>query len=521
MSIRPNVHICQQSIGVQKVDSADEQQLLSLEDTSLPMRTRNFITLVLLLWALFSYPVAHANQPQGLTLSSILDEASAMAQTPSGVYRFDVMMDLAVVKAKLRDRQEAVAIFHRGIEEIMTLYPLEDRGSTRGSMAIAHLLYIAIRQRHGGLVEESQQLVTKALQKAQDISDPETRYYTYDDIAVAQLKVGDQEGAQRTLQVMFANVPLLKGEKQFEPSYRKMKSVLRLAETHLELQQIEQARMKVNNAFHIFEKLSIPPNDNFFSTPFFWDSLAVMAWRVGDSVAAQRTLEQIYAALDIGGRVTNIETALRIAQALIEGNQHEVAIKFVDKGRDLALELKWEPHNSFEAYNYVSAWKQLAITKAMLGDVKGALEAEAHIPPGQGRIGKGFYQKMAYVAAGNFDAAFRIVKAEEPVDYHHLLAIVHGQAKQKKVAAAIEAFEFLKERVSTDEGLMKLKADSNTTEQPPDYLKALRAVAVVRGVSGNVAQAVAWARSLETPGEKAHALLGVAEGLLAQRNQAP
>ena len=434
-----------------------------------------------------------------------------MAQPPIGVYRFDVMMDLAVVKAKLGNRQEAVAIFHRGIKKILTLYPLEDRGSTKGSMSIAHLLYIAIREKQAGLVEESRQLVLQALQAAREIVDPYTRYYTYEDIAVAQLKLGDREGAQRTLDVLFVNMLPLKGEKPFESSYRKMKSVLRIAETYLELQNIKQAREEVTNAFHMYEKLPTENIDKVFNALFFWESLAVMAGRVGDSAAAQRTLGQIYEILDVRAQVAKIETTLRVAQALIEGKQQEAAAKVVEKGYELARAWKKGAPNSFEAENYSFVWRQLGLTKALLGDVEGALEADTHLPQDGTRIGKAYYQKVAYVAAEKFDEAFRIVKTEDQIDYYRLLVIVEGQAKQQRVEAAMEAFDLLKDHVS--KVLNKFEVDF-MKRRPPDYLQALRAVAVAQGRWGKVAQAVAWARSQETSGEKAHALLGVAEGLL-------
>lgn len=360
--------------------------------------------------------------------------------------------------------------------------------------------------------------MAQALQAAQEIVDPSTRYYTYEDIAVAQLKIGDLEGAQRTLDMLFANMTQLKREKPFGSSYQKMKSILRIAETYLELQQIAQARLEMIKAFHMYEELPTSKKDGNFDSLFFWEAFAVLAGRVGDLEAAQRTLEQIYAISDVKAQAGTIETTLRVAQALIKGDRHTAATTLVEKGYNLARTLKRGVPNSFEVENYSIVWRQLGVTKALLGDVEGALEADVHIPHGGRTIGKVGYQKIAYVAAGDYDAAFRLVKAEDPVDYDRLLAIVTGQVKKQKMESALEAFNLLKKYVSK---ILNTFNVDFMKRRPPDYLKALRAVAGARGRWGTVAQAVAWARSQETPGEKAYALLGVAEALLAKRTGAP
>ena len=122
--------------------------------------------------------------------------------------------------------------------------------------------------------------------------------------------------------------------------------------------------------------------------------------------------------------------------------------------------------------------------------------------------------KVAYVAQGNLDEALRIVKSEETVDYYNLNAIVQGYAKRGKVQKALESFKFLRESVANEEWLNRHKANYETTDQPPDYLRVLSAVAVANGAAGDLNESVKWARSQDTFQEKAYALVGVAEGLL-------
>ena len=467
--------------------------------------------------------VGQAEQAAVPDVGAILHEASVVAQGPGGVFLPGLMDEIAVAQAKAGHHEAAKALFERIIQLIRALYFDPNNGFHPGR-GVSELLDIALKHGQGGLMDERAQLLTEIIHYTQNITDPETRFFAFRELAIAQVKMGDTQGSSQTFTRLFTLAEQLQGQRRLDSDYLKIESVLHLAKAYIDIAELEAARATTTRAMQMLEAL---PAGRFeeFGYMKLWKKIAMLRGRVGDAVEAKSTWARLLTLIPEYEPGFKIHVTLRLAETLRESGHGAMAADLVEQG--LTMLHAWEngeppippPSTYHPAF---SEWDTLALAKAKLGDIEGALAVEAAFSHGKGSIGKRQYQKVAYVAAENFDEAFAIVKQEEPIDYYDLLAIVEGQAKQGRVAAAMEAFQLLKAQVTKDlQAVNKSRPDFKITRPPPDYAQVLRAVAVARGRWDNVAHAVAWARRQETPYEQARALLGVAEGLLEKRAVAP
>ena len=465
--------------------------------------------------------VAQAQQLAVSDVGAILQEATVLAHNPAGFFLPGLTAEIAVAQAKAGHRQVAKSLFKRVIQLIKELYFDPDNGFYEGR-GIAELLGIALKQGQGGLRDERAQLLAEIIHYAQTIADPKARFFAFRKLAIAQARMGDAQGSAQTLTRLFTLAEQLPVQRQFAPDYLKIESVLHLARAYADMAESERARATTTRAMQMLETLPAGRLKKFYHLDF-WEKIALFQGRVGDAVEAKRTWARLLTMVPEYEPGLKIHITLRLAETLRESGHGAMAADLIE--RCLTMLHAWaneDPPNQPAHPLAFSAWNNLALAKAKLGDVEGALEVEAAFSQGKGSIGKRQYQKVAYVVAENFDEAFAIVRHENPIDYYHLLAIVEGQAKKGRVAAALEALHLFKEEVSKDiKAINKSRSDFKITRPPPDYVQALRAVAVARGRWGNVAEAIAWARRQETPYEQARALLGVAEGLLAKREGAP
>ena len=481
-----------------------------------PMRK---VPLWLLTMAMLWPCVGQAQQAAVSDVAAILQEASVVEQTPTGGFSTGLMAEIAMAQAKAGHQEAAKALFARVIQRVRALRLDPDVGSNPVE-GISELLDIARKQGQGGLMDEQAQLLTEIIQYAENIADPKTRFFAFQKIAIAQAKMGDAQSSAQTFTRLFALAEQLQGQRRFAPDYVKIESVLHLARAYADMAEIEGARAITTRAMQMLKTL---PTGRLEELDYvkLWENIALLQGRVGDAVEAKSTWARLLTLVPEHEPGLKIHVTLRLAETLRESGYGAMAADLVEHG--LAMLHAWEngeppippPSTYHPAF---SEWDNLALAKAKLNDVEGALAVEADFSQGKGSTGKRFYQKVAYVATENFEEAFDIVKQEEPVDYYHLLAIVEGQAKNGRVAVAMEALHFFKEQVSKHlQAANKSRPDFKITRPPPDYAQALRAVAVARGRWDNVAQAVAWARRQETPYEQARALLGIAEGMLKKQ----
>ena len=492
----------------------DHLHRLSMAILYEPMRK---VPLWLLAMALLLPCVGEAHEAAVPDVAAILQEASVVEQTPTGGFSTGLMAEIAVAQAKAGQHEVAMALFDRVIQRVRALR-LDPNVGFEPVEGLSELLDIALKQGQGGLVDEQAQLLTEIIHYTQNIADPETKFFAFRELAIAQAKMEDVRGSAQTFTRLFTLAEQLQGQRRLAPDYLKIESVLRLARAYADMAESEAARATTTRAMQMLELLPTGRLEEFDYVKL-WEKIAMLQGRVGDAVEAKRTWARLITMVPEYEPGLKIHVTVRLAETLRESDHGVMAADLVEQG--LTMLHAWEngeppippPPSSY--HPAFSEWDTLALVKAKLGDIEGALEVEADFSQGKGSIGKRQYQKVAYVATENFEEAFAIVKQENPIDYYHLLAIVEGQAQKGNVGAAMEALQLFKEGVSKDlQAANKSRPDFKITRPPPDYVQALRVVAVARGRWDNVAEAVAWARRQETPYEQVRALLGVAEGLL-------
>ena len=160
-------------------------------------------------------------------------------------------------------------------------------------------------------------------------------------------------------------------------------------------------------------------------------------------------------------------------------------------------------------------WSRIAVQEARLGNLNGAHEAETSIPLIFDR-GHSLLDIVEIQLQNGAVTEARQTAAQTESSYT-LGRIVVAQAQDGDVEGAINSFERLEYLLDSDSDLQQYLARLKSTEYPPTFLKALRTVAKARILAGDVAETVAWAHRQPTPYKKTYALLGVAEGLLEEK----
>ena len=209
--------------------------------------TMKKVSFWLLAIAIFLPYVGHADQTRVPDVAAILQEANVLAQTPADVFRTGLMSEIAVAQAKRGNYQEAKVQFDRVIQRIKALH-FDPHSGFNPLMGVSELLDIALKQEQGGLVDERTQLFTKIIQYAQNIADAETRFFAFQEIAIAQAKMRDPRGIAQTFTRLFTLAEQLQGQKRLVPDYLKIKSIIHLARAYADMEEIETARATINRA---------------------------------------------------------------------------------------------------------------------------------------------------------------------------------------------------------------------------------------------------------------------------------
>ena len=209
---------------------------------------------------------------------------------------------------------------------------------------------------------------------------------------------------------------------------------------------------------------------------------------------------------------------MRVVSALIDGGQAAEATRVFE--RILPLFHASPPVEEGGAILKTLVWQQIAIIYAKLGEVDGVHQAETQAVldqlPDTGMLSIAWpYLAEVQLQAGDVAGARQTASQADDI------RIVRAQAEHGDVAGAqvgLTAFDrwwALSGRARAQASIYK------TTQAHPDHQAAVRAVAKARVVAGDIWATLEWARKYPYPDLKAYALIGFAEGLLAQQNQAP
>ena len=275
--------------------------------------------------------VSQAQQAAMPDVGAILQEASVVAQTPAGVFLPGLMSELAVAQAQAGYQQVAKALFKTVIQLLKSLYldPDVDFNPSRG---ISNLLAIALKQGQGGLVDEQAQLLAEIIQYTQTMPDRKTRWLAFEEIAIAQAKMGHASGSAQTVTRLFALAEQLQGQRRFAPDYLKIRSVLHLARAYVDMGEIETARATTTRAMQMLETL---PAGRLEELDYlkFWEDIAMLQGSVGDAAEAKSTWARLITL--IPEYDLKIGVTLRLAETLRERGHGAVAADLVEQGRRL------------------------------------------------------------------------------------------------------------------------------------------------------------------------------------------
>ena len=251
--------------------------------------------------------------------------------------------------------------------------------------------------------------------------------------------------------------------------------------------------------------------------------LILLAW-LGEMPMLDRYLNQDFSGLserDPMTQATFWKEMMGLVSALIEGGQTEEATRLFD--RILPLFRVSPPFEKGAYFLKTLVWQEIANVYAKLGNVEGMYQAEAQAISERLPLTETILEDARYYLAefqlqsGDIQGARQT--ATQARDWT-LAGIIRAQAEHGDVAGAQRSLARLEQGWALPEKLQAFRALYKTTEYPVYYHEAMRAVAKARVLAGEVAATLEWARAQRYPDLKAFALLGVADGLLAQQQQA-
>ena len=328
------------------------------------------------------------------------------------------------------------------------------------------------------------------------------RRWALEDVAIAQLKSGDREGAENTIQRLSQHVLSLRGATK-DKIYASLEDK-RLHSLGLnpfrDLGDPKELAAAVERAARNAESLQ----DNWMKGLMLRD-IAIAQSRLGEYDAAVATLKKMVEARASVHREDpyevphyNIIDVLKVAKAFIAAGKREEAEKVIQQAVEMVRAIKDENGDAEAARAVI--WQEIAITRALMGDVQGALKAQSEISVTNYVYGTLVFIARAQIKAGDIEGARRmadkIAQTDNPTANAVLAEIVEAQATRGDIKSAI------------------LLADSLDKKRAFEKAPALRAIAAARVKAGESQQPYDWALAQPTPIEKSYALLGVAEGLL-------
>lgn len=485
------------------------------------------LKVILLIIPVFWFVPAKGAVDQLIELKEIVKKAAEAAEsidssTPEGRHRqIDALREVSTIEAKI-NRNRAEESFKNLIEKVegMDIHPLTEKlqeqfqaKNPRQASSKAERLEqnrrhlarekattlkeIAIAQAQSGFIQAASQTFGRAIQLAEELPADlsfQGRDWILADIAKAQIKSGDLEGAKTTFHKVMKSAEASEDEDKADQTISvKLKS----AYAYIELGDRVAAKKALREALQEVPKLADPWGRS--GTLF---ALAAAQFRMSDGDAAMKTLrEGIDLRVSLTGKVTNdvplhnITDVLKIAQmiAMEGGNPSDIErliqmavdmVKGLDEGRPLSAKIKSE------------AWRKVAMVRALMGDLKGALEANAKVTDPSHKKQALLFIAEAQIKSGDFKEALEIAIALR--DQQLLSSIATAQANSGQISEAL----------ITVNGITK---DDVALRAP-----ALRAIAKARvHTELDKENVLIWAQNRESPLEKVYALLGVIEGSLS------
>lgn len=353
---------------------------------------------------------------------------------------------------------------------------------------------IADAEVQAGHTRQGYQTLRRVAELAEELPDNDTssgRRWKLEDIVTAQLKIKDWRGASETVKRLSQHVASLRGaDEEVIRTAISDKHFHRLSiDPFLEIDDPSKIAAGVERAREEVERIG-----NERERALLLRDIAVAQARLGCCEEAIATIGEMLATRstferqDAGEMVHyNSMDILKVAKAFVASGENECATKAIQQTIDTVRKEE-------VARNGGSAiWQEISITKALVGDIDGALGAQTEIHDQAYVEATWPFIARAFIKAGDLKAARNIALRMNLQEI--MVEIVIAQAEQGDIKGAVE----------TSGAVDKSYLDSK--------VQITRAVAFARTKTGEAWGTYEWAKNLSTPVETTYALLGIAEGL--------
>ena len=306
------------------------------------------------------------------------------------------------------------------------------------------------------------------------------------DIALALLSIGDKDAASSTI-----NHALQIAETLEDAPTRKVRLLAAVAVRQAELGDHETSKATLDQALQLAE------NVEWGAKAAALSDIAAAEARIADSSSARQTLEKALQILDAKGKTDlvlsyKVQAQIVVAEGLKAGGDHETAEKIIKQALQLVESIKDQSDRS-------SALRTIALAQARIGDIDGALQSEKAIVE---EMYKGLsfpYIADAQIEKGDLTGALKTANSIGEFD-----------PLRKEFVLAHIAVAYARTGNVMDATTISKQIDH------PFRASALKAIGEAMAKAGHADQALAWASREAHALEKAHILMGIAEGLVGQ-----
>jgi hypothetical protein len=444
-----------------------------------------------------------------LEANPLLDQISSMTESiGSKQERVAVIRELALLQAKAGEHAVSRETFKNLIKLVnemeppTLLYPnqYDDHLVYWKIWKIEALADIATAEGQAGYSSERDSTFDQALQQADRLPDDDFRKSgALVAIATARVKAGDTTASSAVTQRVIHALEAIKGDGSKYARANENFMAMQIAEIQLQAGDRTSVSASIQKALD-----ATRPTDEMLNL----HDIAILQAKMDDPRAAMATLERLARArastqfkLSSPPAFRNIIDTLKVSEALAEAGNPKAAGDTVKKAIQLIHA------STLNDYNQSGVFRELAIAQAKLGEIQAALKTAAQIT--NESVGGIPLQEIieAQITAGDLKGALELANRRGD-EYQQgkaplLIDIAVAQAKSGDFSGAVRTIDTVQY--------------STTTKSK---FTAMRAIAEAWVKSGEPEAALNWANTRTSPLQKAYALLGVAEGMLSQKQAA-
>ena len=472
-------------------------------------------------------PFTESKEPDLPLVHQILKETINTSVGLRGGLRLELLSHLAFLQGVANDRvaARATVVQAKTIIRDAQGWIHDDNDMLR---VVPYLLELAVTEGKLGEATEQALTIKQATALVSAASDVEKKLVAIGDVAAAYIKAGAIPRALQTL--AWANQVVENDVQESRKDVIVKIKLWRIAEPLVEYGYPNQA---VQMMWDMVESI----NTNLKRKN--WSGASFSYYKpIGKVLAKTKDVEALKTFVEVWKEQkasfppskfldADIMDLLWLSELFREVGEQQTALDYLEQARILAhdrvfaLPLIEDPSRFILDHRYHAAarsWSGIAIQAARLGKLERAREAETHIPLSWQKGHSVFFIAEAQLRNGDRAGARETAQLTvRTKDTYTLGRIVVAQAQDGDVEGAVGSFERLEYLLDSDAKLQEYLARLESTEYPPCFLEAIRAVAKARILAGDVAETVTWANRQPTPYKKTYALLGIAEGLLEEK----